>query len=157
MKIKTTLLKLVTLGIDAFTLLFGFMLTMGLTSSIREHSIFFLQITTSIALYLTCLLVLTISYFLFQIFHLIDTHNFFTTTALHLVKIVRYLFITTSVALAGILPFVYYSADHADAPGVIFIALAFVLVPLAIAAFISVMEKILINSIQFKQENELTI
>lgn len=157
MKIKTTLLKLVTAGIDAFVLLFSFMLMIGLTSSVRDHSIFFLQITTSIALYATCLVILVISYYLFRIFHLIDNHTFFTQQALHFVKTVRYLFITASVTLAGILPFVYYSAKHSDSPGVMFIAFAFVLVPLAIAAFISVMEKILINSIKFKQENELTI
>lgn len=157
MKIKTTLLKLVTAGIDAFVLLFSFMLMIGLTSSVRDHSIFFLQITTSIALYATCLVILVISYYLFRIFHLIDNHTFFTQQALHFVKTVRYLFITASVTLAGILPFVYYSAKHSDSPGVMFIAFAFVLVPIAIAAFISVMEKILINSIKFKQENELTI
>jgi Protein of unknown function (DUF3036). len=157
MKIKTTLLKLVTAGIDAFLLLFAFMLTMGLTSSVHEHSLFFLQITTSIALYATCLVVFVISFYLFRIFHLIDQRNFFTQTALHFVRVVRYLFITASITLMGILPFVYYNADKGDAPGLIFIALAFVLVPLAIAAFISVMEKILINSIKFKQENELTI
>lgn len=76
---------------------------------------------------------------------------------MHFVRVVRYLFITASITLMGTLPFVYYNADKGDAPGLIFIALAFVLVPLAIAAFISVMEKILINSIKFKQENELTI
>lgn len=44
MKIKTTLLKLVTAGIDAFLLLFAFMLTMGLTSSVHEHSLFFFKL-----------------------------------------------------------------------------------------------------------------
>lgn len=157
MPIKTTLLKVVTSCIDTFVLLFSFMLTMGLITSAHEGSIFFLQITTSIALYLTCILVLFISLYLFKIFNLIDHHHFFTHKALHFVRVVRYLFIFTSVALAGVLPFVYYSADHSDSPGVLVIASAFILVPLAIAAFISVMEKILINSIQFKQENELTI
>ncbi|CAJ1190318.1 hypothetical protein CPR19088_GLDEOEPO_02083 [Companilactobacillus paralimentarius] len=157
MKIKTTLLKLVTAGIDAFVLLFSLMLILGLYTSLRDHSVVPFQITTIIALIATCLVVFVISFFLFKIFHLIDQHNFFTQQALHFVRTVRYLFITASITLAGILPFVYYSAKHGDAPGVMFIAFAFVLVPLAIAAFISVMEKILINSIKFKQENELTI
>ena len=70
---------------------------------------------------------------------------------------VRYLFIACSVVLLAILPIAYQAADIDDAPGLIIVALGFIFVPSAIAAFISVMEKILINSIQFKQENELTI
>lgn len=157
MKIKTTLLKIVTLIIDAFVAFFAFTLTMDLISSIRDHSIFGLQISTIISLYLAVLVILGISFCFFKIFRLIDTHKFFTTTALKLVKTIRYLFITGTVVLMGILPFVYYTADQADAPGIIIIALGIIFIPLAIAAFISVMEKILINSIQFKQENELTI
>lgn len=86
-----------------------------------------------------------------------DKHDFFSDISLHFVKMVHYLFILLFIVLLGILPFIYYSADHSDSPGVMLIALAFIFVPLAIAAFISVMEKILGNAIQFKKENDLTI
>lgn len=157
MKIKTTLLKVVTLLLDCFTVLFGFMLIVGIITSIHDGSIFTLQITTSIALYLACLVVLGISYYFYRIFNLMDTHKFFSELSLHFVKTVRYLFITLFIVLLGTLPFIYYSADHSDSPGVLLIALAVIFVPLAIAAFVSVMEKVLINSIQFKKENDLTI
>jgi len=157
MKIKTTLLKVVTFLFDCFTILFGFMLTIGIITSIQDGSIFTLQIITSIALYLACLIVLSISYYFYRIFNLMDSHNFFSELSLHFVKSVRYLFIILFIALLGTLPLIYYSADHSDSPGVMLIALAIIFVPLAIAAFVSVMEKVLINSIQFKKENDLTI
>ncbi|MFC6176490.1 DUF2975 domain-containing protein [Companilactobacillus huachuanensis] len=157
MQIKTTLLKIVTAGIDAFLLLFCFMLTLGLFSSIQSHSMVHFQLLTIISLYVTCLVVFVISFYLFRIFRLIDKHDFFTKKALHFVRIVRYLFTAASVTLAGILPFIVITAHQGGAPGIILLALAFVLFPLAISAFVSVMEKILINSIKFKQENELTI
>ena len=157
MKIKTTLLKVVTALIDCFTILFGFMLTVGIISSIHEQTIFTLQITTSISLYLACVVVLAISYCFYRIFNLMDRHDFFSELSLHFVKSVRYLFIILFIVLLGTLPFIYYSADHSDSPGVLLIAVAVIFVPLAIAAFVSVMEKVLINSIQFKKENDLTI
>ncbi|MQS75407.1 DUF2975 domain-containing protein [Companilactobacillus halodurans] len=157
MQIKTTLLKLVTLIIDGFTLLFAFMLMMGLINSFQTHSLFKLQIMTSVFLYIACLIILFISHYLYRIFHLIDIHDFFSPKALRFVKNVRYLFTLLFLAIMGIMPFVYHSADLGDAPGLIVITLAIAFIPLAIAAFISAMEKILINSSKFKQENELTI
>lgn len=157
MNIRTTPLKLVTIMIDFFVIFFGFALTMGLTSSAKNQSLFTLQITTSISLYLACTLIFAISFYLFRIFHLIDIHNFFSDSALIFVKTVRYLFIALFIVLLGIMPFVYYTADHGDAPGLIFIVMGIVFIPLAIAVFISAMEKILNNSINLKKENELTI
>lgn len=157
MNIKTTMLKIVTIIIDLFILLFGFMLTMGLTSSIRENSFVPFQLLTIITLYLSCAIVLGISFYLFRIFNLIDIHTFFSQKALTSVRKIRYLFIIEFLILLGNLPFIYYQADHGDAPGLIFVALAFNFIPLALTAFISAMEKILINSIKFKQENDLTI
>ncbi len=157
MTIKTTLLKVVTSIIDVFTFLFAVIFVLGLYSSISEHTVFFLQILTDIGLFSACLLIFGISFYLFRIYKLIDQHNFFSQIALHFVRTVRYLFIAISVALLLILPFIVYGVREAGAPGLLIIALAVVFLPTAIAAFISVMEKILINSINFKDENELTI
>lgn len=157
MKIKTVLLKLVTAIIDLFVLFFGFTLTMGTISSIKEGSIFGLQILTASSLFLGCLIILGISYYLFRIFLLIDQRTFFSKIALHAVKMIRYLFIAEFVILLGIMPFVYYTADHGDAPGLIIIVGAVVFLPLAIATFVYTMEQILDNSIKMKDENDLTI
>ncbi|KRK78326.1 hypothetical protein FC67_GL000895 [Companilactobacillus alimentarius DSM 20249] len=70
---------------------------------------------------------------------------------------IRYLFIAVFVVLLGIMPFVYYLADQGDAPGLILIVGAVIFLPLAIAAFVSAMEQILVNSIKMKDENDLTI
>lgn len=157
MKIKTTLLKIVTLIIDAFVLFFIVMLSMSMLNAIQDHPFDLFPTIAGSTFLIVGLLVLVISYYFFRIFKLIDNHNFFTQQALHFVKMVRYLFIACSIVLLAILPIAYQAADIDDAPGLIIVALGFIFFPSAIAAFISVMEKILINSIQFKQENELTI
>lgn len=157
MKIKTTLLKLVTAVIDLIFLMFGFILLTLLFLSIRRHTIFGLQLMMILSFLIGCLLILVISYYLYKIFFLIDKHNFFSITALHSVRMIRYLFIAVFVVLLGIMPFVYYLADQGDAPGLILIVGAVIFLPLAIAAFVSAMEQILVNSIKMKDENDLTI
>ena len=48
-------------------------------------------------------------------------------------------------------------AELDDAPGLGVIALAFVCMPLVIATFAAVLEKLLQNAIDIKSENDLTV
>lgn len=157
MKIKTIFLKVVTAILDFFTLFFVYALGWGAYSSIVDKSIFDLQMISTGFLFLAALLVFVISYYLFKIFYLMDKQRFFTQTSLRAVKMIRNLFIAEFFVLLGIMPFVYYSADRGDAPGLIIIIGAVVFLPLAISAFISAMQQILIKAINMKDENDLTI
>ncbi|WP_164507115.1 DUF2975 domain-containing protein [Companilactobacillus furfuricola] len=157
MKINTTFLKIVTAILDLFVLFFVFILGWGVISSIIKGSVFKLQLITAGFLFIGALIVFVISYYLFKVFHLMDKQQFFTQTSLHAVKMIRNLFIGEFVDLLGIMPFVYYLADDGDAPGIIIIVGAVVFLPLAISAFISAMQQILIKAINMKAENDLTI
>lgn len=157
MKIKTTLLKLVTAILDLFIAFFVYALCWGTISSIVEDSVFSLQLMSSIFLFIGALIAFGISFYLFKIFRLMDRQQFFTQVSLHAVKMIRNLFVVEFFALLGIMPFVYYSADQGDSPGMIIIVGAIVFLPLAISAFISAMEQILIKAINMKTENDLTI
>lgn len=157
MKIKTTFLKIVTAILDIFLLFFVYALAWGTYSSIVDHSVVHLQLLSVGFLFAAALVAFGISYYLFRIFFLMDRQQFFTKSSLHSVKMIRNLFVILFFALSGIMPYIYYSADRGDAPGMIIIVGAVVFVPLAIAAFVSAMEQILIKAINMKDENDLTI
>lgn len=163
MTIKTTLLKWVTFFLDLFILFFSIIIGSGLVElghrvatkgwTITDK----LQLLMAIGIGLACLLIFGITYYLYRIFYMIDHHTFFTRPAVYLVRTMRYLFMLTSGVLLTILPFFYHMAKAASAPGVLIIVLGVIAIPIAIAAFIAVMEKILSQAITLQAENALTI
>lgn len=54
-------------------------------------------------------------------------------------------------------PFVYWIAERDDAPGVIVINIILIVAPFAVGVFASILQKLLLNAIGYKSENELTI
>ncbi|WP_334352273.1 DUF2975 domain-containing protein [Companilactobacillus sp. HBUAS56257] len=157
MKIKTTFLKIVTAILDLFVLFFVYALGWGTYTSIVDHSVLHLQLISAGFLFASALVAFGISYYLFKIFFLMDKQQFFTKMSLHSVKMIRNLFVVEFFVLSGIMPYIYYSADRGDAPGMIIIVGSVVFLPLALAAFVSAMEQILIKAINMKDENDLTI
>ncbi|WP_334332291.1 DUF2975 domain-containing protein [Companilactobacillus sp. HBUAS59544] len=122
-----------------------------------DHSVLHLQLISAVFLFASALVAFGISYYLFKIFFLMDKQQFFTKMSLHSVKMIRNLFVVEFFVLSGIMPYIYYSADRGDAPGMIIIVGSVVFLPLALAAFVSAMEQILIKAINMKDENDLTI
>ncbi|KPD00077.1 hypothetical protein LR69_01750 [Geobacillus sp. BCO2] len=66
-----------------------------------------------------------------------------------------------AVAISGLhllaLPLFYLFAEKDDAPGVIFVGLIVPFASLVIAVFAAVLQKLLQQAIEIKQENELTV
>jgi hypothetical protein len=59
--------------------------------------------------------------------------------------------------MASALPFFFGFAEIDDAPGVVIVGMMFVGGPVAVAIFASVLQKLLRNAIDMKNENELTV
>lgn len=65
--------------------------------------------------------------------------------------------IAIAVIMASALPFFYGFAQLDDAPGVMIIGMMFVGGPVAVAIFAALLQKLLRNAIEMKNENELTV
>lgn len=157
MKIKTTFLKLILVGFALFIFFLCFLLTIGMVFSINEHTIFLEQIIASMSLYLSAIASLAILYNMYRILQLIDKNAAFSNLSLKYVKSIFRLTIMEFVVLLGILPFFMYVANHDDAPGFMIISFGILMIPLAVATLISILEKLLVNAIELKDDNELTI
>lgn len=157
MKPKTTFLKFILVGLVAFILFLSFLLTMGLLFSINEHSVFPEQVLASISLYLSAIASLLIIYYMYRMLSLVDNDRAFSVMSLIYVRAIFRLTIMEFIVLIGTVPFVYYIADNDDAPGVMIIGLGMLIIPLAVATFVSIIEKLLKNAIELKLDYELTI
>lgn len=157
MKPKTTFLKFILAGLVAFILFLSFLLTMGLLFSINEHSVFPEQVLASISLYLSAIASLSIIYYMYRMLGLVDNDRAFSAMSLIYVRAIFRLTIMEFIVLIGTVPFVYYIADNDDAPGVMIIGLGMLIIPLAVATFVSIIEKLLKHAIELKLDYELTI
>ncbi|WP_075491325.1 DUF2975 domain-containing protein [Enterococcus thailandicus] len=157
MKPKTTFLKFILAGLVAFILFLSFLLTMGLLFSINEHSVFPEQVLASISLYLSAIASLLIIYYMYRMLGLVDNDRAFSAMSLIYVRAIFRLTIMEFIVLIGTVPFVYYIADNDDAPGVMIIGLGMLIIRLAVATFVSIIEKLLKNAIELKLDYELTI
>lgn len=55
------------------------------------------------------------------------------------------------------LPYVFIVAEKDDAPGVVILNLLLIIGPFTVGVFASILQKLLINAIEYKSETELTI
>lgn len=93
----------------------------------------------------------------FQLLTYIDQNSAFSERSVKALKAIKY----CAVVICGLhmlaLPLFYLFAEKDDAPGVIFVGLLVPFASLVIAVFAAVLQKLLQQAIEIKQENELTI
>lgn len=104
----------------------------------------------------------TIPFFiaLYQAFKLliyIDRNTAFSETSIRALKNIKYCGIAISLLYVMTMPVFYYVAETDDAPGVIIMGMFIVFAPFVIATFAGVLQKLLKNAIDIKEENELTV
>ncbi len=88
----------------------------------------------------------------------IDKNNAFSELSVSALKKIKYSGIAMSVILIGLFePLAFFIADADDAPGLVIIAMAFFCLPIVIAVFAAVLQRLLRNAIDMKAENELTV
>lgn len=99
-------------------------------------------------------------YALFQAFRLlnyIDKNNAFSEDSVVALKWIKYCAISISCLYVIMLPFVFFVAQLDDAPGLILIGMVPLFASMAIAVFAAVLQKLLQDAIELKDENEHTI
>lgn len=88
----------------------------------------------------------------------IDQKKAFSPLSVRVLKNIKYCAAAIcALYMAGVMPLVYCLAELDDAPGLILIALVIGLSPFTIAAFASILQKLLQEAIDIKSENDLTI
>ncbi|HHX24313.1 MAG TPA: DUF2975 domain-containing protein [Thermoanaerobacterales bacterium] len=93
----------------------------------------------------------------FKLLVYIDKNIAFSELSVTALKNIKYCAISISILYTVIMPFVYLLAKKEDAPGLIIIAMIPLFASMVIAVFAAVLEKLLKNAIDLKEENDLTV
>lgn len=98
------------------------------------------------------------AYHIYKILNLIDRNKAFSKATVKELEQVKYTGYVVSGLSVATLPLVYFLADSDDAPGLILIFSAiFIGIPLVVAVFSSVCQRLFQNAIDMKKENDLTV
>ena len=92
-----------------------------------------------------------------KLLKLIDTNQAFSPLSVSALEVIKYCGISISLLYAAGMPYIYHIADQDDAPGVIAIGLVIIIASLVISVFAAVLERLLQNAIDIKNENDLTV
>lgn len=87
----------------------------------------------------------------------VDKNTAFSLASVQALKRIKYYALTIGGIYVVGMPLIYYIAEIDDAPGLIIFGMMFTVAPIAIATFAAVLQKLLQNAIEFKQENDLTV
>lgn len=87
----------------------------------------------------------------------IDNNTAFTEKSVAALKNIKVCAGTISTLFAVGMPYIFYVADRDDAPGVAAIGFVIIFASFVIATFAAVLQKLIQNAIDIKQENELTV
>lgn len=97
------------------------------------------------------------AYQTFWLLNNIDQKKIFTKSSMDALKIIKYCGIAIATLYGAGLPYIFIVADQDDAPGVILLGLIFTFAPIVIAVFAAIIERLVHNASNLKQENDLTV
>jgi len=110
-----------------------------------------------IGLYITAIPFYIALYNSFRLLGYIDKNTAFSELSVKALKNIKYCAITISTLYVIIIPFIYLLAEKDDAPGLIVIGMVPIFASIVIAVFAAVLQKLLRNAIDIKNDNDLTI
>ncbi len=93
----------------------------------------------------------------FKLLRNIDAHKAFSDSSVRALKNIKYCAITIGILFMGGLPLLYPIAEADDAPGLLIFGFIFACIPIVVAVFAEVLERLLQNAIDIKSENDLTV
>ncbi|MFA5522895.1 MAG: DUF2975 domain-containing protein [Tissierellales bacterium] len=96
-------------------------------------------------------------YSAFRLLGYIDQNIAFSELSVRTLKHIKYCAIAISTLYVIIMPFTYLLAEKDDAPGLIIFGTVPVFASIVIAVFAAVLQKLLKNAIDIKNDNDLTI
>jgi hypothetical protein len=92
-----------------------------------------------------------------KLLNYIDRNKAFSDRSVKALKHIKYCGIAIGVLCAAGMPIVYYLAEMDDAPGLVLFGMVFVIAPIAVAVLAAVLQRLLRNAINIKNENDLTV
>lgn len=87
----------------------------------------------------------------------IDKNKTFSDLSVRALKNIKHCAIIIGILYMGGLPLLYPIAEADDAPGLLVIGFVIACVPIVVAIFAEVLERLLQNAIEIKSENDLTV
>lgn len=158
-KSTTFFLKVAIVLIGLFVLAMCFLGLPSLLKDVSENPNQFTKYIYSIVIimYITVIPFFIALYQAIKLLNLIDKNVAFSESSVKSLKIIKYSAFTISGLYLGAMPFFYLFGELDDAPGVILIGFMFFFAPLVIAFFTTVLEKLLKQAIDIKEDNDLTI
>lgn len=93
----------------------------------------------------------------FKLLIYIDANNAFSELSVNALKNIKKCATTISLLYALSMPLFYIVGEVDDAPGAILIGMIFIFAPMVIAVFAAVLQRLLKNAIDIKDDNDLTI
>ncbi|QCR33087.1 DUF2975 domain-containing protein [Lysinibacillus sp. SGAir0095] len=117
----------------------------------------FIQYLVLIDLYAAAIPFYFALYQAFKLLSYIDNNKAFSQISVQALKNIKFSAISISILYIVGMPLFYLIAERDDAPGIILIAMVFVFIPLVIAVFAAVLQRLLQEAINIKSENDLTV
>lgn len=110
-----------------------------------------------IPIYLTLLPFLFALAQTFLLLRSIDKHEAFSLSSIRALRNIKVAAVTMTVLYWCGMPLVFLVAELDDAPGLILFGFAFTCLPLVIATFAAVLQKLVYSAVALKAENDLTV
>ena len=117
----------------------------------------YLQYPFLIGMYTTALAFFFALYQALKLLSYIDKNNAFSDLSVKAIRIIKNCAITISCIYVLEMPIFVLMGDTDDSPGLVALGLVFMFASIVIAVFAAVLQKLLINAIEIKSENDLTV
>ena len=117
----------------------------------------YLQFPFLIGVYAAAIAFFFALYQTFKLLSYIDKNNAFSDLSVKALKNIKQCAITISCLYVLEMPILVLMADADDAPGLAALGLVIIFASIVIAVFAAVLQKLLINAIDIKSENDLTV
>jgi hypothetical protein len=92
-----------------------------------------------------------------QLLGYIDNNLAFSEASVNALRSIKHCGAIIAGLFTLLMPYVYYVAESDDAPGIILIGLILIAASTVVAVFAAVLQRILKNALEIKQENDMTI
>ncbi len=117
------------------------------------HAVFLIMI----GMYITAVPFFIAVWQTLKLLRYIDQNTAFSDLSVKALRNIKYCSTIVSVLYVGFVPLLFPIAEADDAPGLIIIGMAIACVPIAVAVFAAVLQKLLQSAIDIKSENNLTV
>ncbi|KJS23600.1 MAG: membrane protein [Clostridiaceae bacterium BRH_c20a] len=110
-----------------------------------------------IVMYISAIPFFVTLYQAFRLLSYIDKNKAFSELSVRALRNIKFCALTISVLYLISMPFFFLIGEIDDAPGVIVIGMVLTFAPMVIAVFAAILQKLLKDAIDIKNDNDLTI